>query len=70
MLVLSRKSGESVHIGDSIEVKVVEIGGGKVKLGFSAPRAIAIQRHEIQDRCACPAGSWDRSTAILDCCIP
>jgi carbon storage regulator CsrA len=48
MLVLSRKSGESVQIGDSIEVRVLEVSGGKVKLGFSAPPHIAIQRNEIR----------------------
>ena len=36
MLVLSRKSGECVRIGHSIEVKVLEVCGNKVKLGFTA----------------------------------
>jgi carbon storage regulator len=48
MLVLSRKSGECVRIGESIEVKVLEIDGGRVKLGFSAPPDVNIQREEIR----------------------
>jgi carbon storage regulator len=47
MLVLSRKSGESVSIGSDIEVKVLDICGGRVKLGFSAPASVEIQRREI-----------------------
>jgi carbon storage regulator len=49
MLVLSRKSGECVHIGDCIEVKVLAIDGCRVKLGFSAPPDVNIQRDEIRD---------------------
>ena len=48
MLVLSRKCGECVQIGSSIEVKVLEVSGGRVKLGFSAPLETAIQREEIR----------------------
>jgi carbon storage regulator CsrA len=47
MLVLSRKSGESVRIGPDIEVKVLDVCGGRVRLGFSAPRNVEIQRSEI-----------------------
>lgn len=47
MLVLSRSVGESVMIGDSIAVTVVEVRGGVVRLGFDAPESIAILRDEI-----------------------
>ena len=47
MLVLSRKSGQSVSIGSDIEVTVLDISGGRVKLGFSAPQKVEIQRREI-----------------------
>lgn len=47
MLVLSRKSGESVCIGHGIQVKVLAIRGGTVKLGFAAPPEIAIRREEV-----------------------
>jgi len=48
MLVLARKLGECVRIGESIEVKVLEIAGGRIKLGFSAPSDVDVQREEIR----------------------
>jgi carbon storage regulator len=50
MLVLTRKLGESIRIGDSIVVKVVELDGRHVKLGIEAPKAIAVNREEIYER--------------------
>lgn len=47
MLVLTRKIGESVVIGDQIVVKIVEIDGEQVRLGISAPQSIQIHRAEI-----------------------
>jgi carbon storage regulator len=47
MLVLSRKEGERLMIGDRIVVTVVDIGGGRVKLGVTAPRNIGIRRDEL-----------------------
>lgn len=47
MLILSRKKDESIVIGDNIEVTVISIEEGKVKLGISAPKDIDIHRKEI-----------------------
>lgn len=47
MLVLTRKKGESVVIGDQIEVKIVEIDGDQIRLGITAPKSIQIHRAEI-----------------------
>ena len=47
MLVLSRKSGECILIGDDIEVVVLGIDGDRVKLGFAAPLYVPIYRSEI-----------------------
>jgi|WetSurMetagenome_2_1015567.scaffolds.fasta_scaffold71768_3 carbon storage regulator len=47
MLVLMRKSNESIIIGDNITVTVLGIEGDKVKIGISAPREIQILRHEL-----------------------
>jgi cytosine/creatinine deaminase len=49
MLVLTRERDDSIMIGDDIEVKVVDIRGDKVRLGITAPRAIAVHRREIYD---------------------
>lgn len=46
MLVLTRKSGESIEIGDNILVRVLAIKNGIVKLGFDAPRDVPINRTE------------------------
>jgi len=52
MLVLSRKSGEQILIGEDIEVVVLEINGDHVKLGFTAPRYVPIFRAEIHRQLA------------------
>jgi carbon storage regulator len=50
MLVLTRRVGESILIGDDIEVKVSEIGGGQVRLSMIAPNEVPIVRKEISRR--------------------
>lgn len=47
MLVLSRRIGESIIIGDNIEVCVVDIQGDMIKLGINAPKQVSIYRHEL-----------------------
>lgn len=49
MLVLSRQKDESIMIGDGIEIIVVDVRGGKVRLGITAPKKIPIHRREIYD---------------------
>ena len=49
MLILSRKPGERVFLGDDIEVVVVQVRGNRVKLGFKAPGYLPIKREEIRD---------------------
>jgi carbon storage regulator len=48
-LVLSRKKNESIVIGDSITIVVVEIRGDKVRLGLEAPKEVPVHRGEVQD---------------------
>ena len=50
MLVLSRKVGERILIGDNISVTVVRITGGGVRLGVEAPPDMAVIRQELKDR--------------------
>lgn len=47
MLVLSRRTNESIHIGEDISLIVLGVDGDKVKIGISAPRDITILRSEI-----------------------
>lgn len=64
MLVLSRKSTESIHIGDSVVVTVLEIRGKKVRMGIDAPKEILVRRSELQD-----VSSWLRKS-IAPWCSP
>lgn len=52
MLVLTRKVGESVIVGNSIRVQVVELSSGSVRLGFDAPSEVSIYREEIYNEIA------------------
>ena len=47
MLILTRKSGEAIRIGDHITLKVIEIRGNQVRIGIDAPRSLAVHREEI-----------------------
>ena len=68
MLVLTRKENESIVIGDSIEVKVLDVKEHQVKLGISAPKDIAVHRKEVylaiqaeNESAAAPATTGDIS---------
>jgi carbon storage regulator len=49
MLVLARKINESIVIGDSIHVSVIDIKGDQVKLGIDAPKQVKVYRQEVYD---------------------
>lgn len=49
MLVLSRKFGEAIKIGDNITITVVTLDSGKVRLGIDAPPDVSVHRQEIFD---------------------
>ena len=50
MLVLTRKAGEGIIIGDDINIKIIELKGGGVRVGIDAPRDKKIYRQEIYNR--------------------
>jgi carbon storage regulator len=50
MLVLTRKVGEEIVIGDNIRIKVVAVLGGKVRIGIVAPKDVTVDRQEVHDR--------------------
>jgi carbon storage regulator len=70
MLVLTRKSNQSIMIGDDIEVTVLAIMGEKVRIGIQAPRDIPVFRKEVyleiqQERVAGGKGPRDEVDAAL-----
>lgn len=50
MLVLTRKVGEKVHIGENIVITVTAVEGNKVRLGISAPACVDVWRSELRER--------------------
>jgi len=64
MLVLTRKAGEGIVIGDNITIKVIEMKSGGVRIGIDAPRDTKIYRQEVYDRIRqenIEAAKWDIS---------
>jgi len=49
-LILTRKIGEAVKIGDDIEVSIIGVKGNQVRLGINAPNDVAVHREEIYER--------------------
>jgi carbon storage regulator len=47
MLVLSRRQGETIVVGNSVTVTVLEVRGNRVRLGFNAPMEVPIHREEV-----------------------
>jgi carbon storage regulator len=47
MLILTRKHGEGIAIGNDIQIRILEIKGGQVKIGIEAPHDVTVHREEI-----------------------
>lgn len=47
MLSLTRRKGESIIIGDDVEVKILELHGSQVKIGVQAPQSLSVHRKEV-----------------------
>ena len=69
MLVLSRKKGEGVVVGQNVRVTVLEVSGSRVKLGFSGPPEVPIHREEIfaDIEATSPRGSATVSCPMCEC---
>jgi carbon storage regulator len=50
MLILTRRTGESLRIGDDIELTVMAVSGSQVRIGIKAPRNVVVDRQEIAER--------------------
>ena len=57
MLILTRRIGEAIMIGDSIEVRVLELKGNQVRIGIEAPKHVAVHRQEVAERMAMEEGA-------------
>lgn len=61
MLVLSRRQGETVRIGNEVKFTVLGINNGQVRIGIDAPREVEVHRSEIWDRIYGNKGDCDNS---------
>jgi len=50
MLILTRRAGETLRIGEEVEVTVMAINGAQVRIGIKAPRNVVVDREEIAER--------------------
>jgi carbon storage regulator len=50
MLILTRRAGESVLIGDDVAITVLGVKGNQVRIGVKAPKSVAVHREEISER--------------------
>ena len=65
MLILTRRTGETIAIGDNIEVTVLGVKGNQVRIGVGAPKEVEVDRREIRDRCL-PAGDAECTARQLE----
>jgi carbon storage regulator len=64
MLVLTRKSNQSIMIGDDIEVSVLAVMGEKVRIGISAPRTVPVFRKEVYLEIQLDSAEGDQREAV------
>lgn len=50
MLILTRKTGETITVGDNIQIQVLSVKGGQVRIGIDAPREVLVNREEVFER--------------------
>lgn len=65
MLVITRRSGESINIGDNMEITVLSIQGNQARIGIKAPKEISVHREEIYRRIQSSNGIKQSSSSKL-----
>lgn len=50
MLILTRNKGESINIGDDVNITVLDVKGNQVRIGVNAPKNVSVHREEIYNR--------------------
>ena len=63
MLILTRRVGETVMIGDNVTVTVLGVKGNQVRLGVNAPKDVAVHREEIYERIKQETGGSEESSS-------
>ena len=63
MLILTRRVGETVMIGEEVSVTVLGVKGNQVRVGINAPKNVAVHREEIFDRIKSEDGTSDQDEA-------
>jgi len=66
MLILTRRIGETIKIGDEVSVTVLDTKGGSTKIGINAPKEIAVHREEIYEKIARESRNFDANSNNLD----
>ncbi len=65
MLVVQRKINESIMIGDDVQIVVLEVTNGKVRIGIKADRSVPVHRQEVYDQIK-KVGNYDPKSDALD----
>jgi carbon storage regulator len=50
MLILTRRTGESINVGETIKLTVLGVKGNQVRIGINAPKSVPVHREEIYER--------------------